>query len=445
MKFLTLLLLLISCAPDELNTRTNSGAAEESDAELFAAGRGQSRSSATTRPGNPANQPVPGNRVQSPATPPPAYTLPPLPTEVLQPNTFTVIDKGDYLFIPGVGGSGRGGDLQNENEVDAGGAANHSVSSGSGVNTSIGVLIPKRPELYNYDPDTGTFITSNGEPVKTPVVYIVTADSVNLNANQALLVGGGCTLGSMTAGLGGNQSICGTINGVKPVPVTCQATITGDLNKDCPQGVFDNKGAILEAQEKVIKDVMSKVDPGLLVPPAPTGPVTGKTYNPNPNPYIGYSGYTPCLVGDAAIDLADGTRIRLDRLKIGDRVLSIDMDGQVTNSLIGSISSSPSSAVVALETSVGMVRATFEHKFLVQHQSSKLTWKNARDLRVGDVLLNVNGSTTKFAKIESVKNLDQEFQVYSVRMAEGPQSMVASGIAVHSGSLDNEANSASIK
>jgi predicted phage terminase large subunit-like protein len=92
-----------------------------------------------------------------------------------------------------------------------------------------------------------------------------------------------------------------------------------------------------------------------------------------------------CMTGDTPVSMADGTRKRLDNIKVGDEILAWK-SGRVVTCKIKNWSAQGVDDVFEIKTGNSTVRANSRHPFLVD-DNGVMKWVRVADLNVGDKIV----------------------------------------------------------
>jgi predicted phage terminase large subunit-like protein len=138
-----------------------------------------------------------------------------------------------------------------------------------------------------------------------------------------------------------------------------------------------------------------------------------------------------CMTGDTRVLMAEGTWKELEKIQIGEQVLTWEQGELVQRTVTNWI---PQGIDDVLEICTGdhLVRATSRHPFLVQDEKGNTRWVQVKDLRVGDQLVSLSGSIDAvFApvSISSIQAIGREL-VYDLTV-DGAESFIAEGLVVH--------------
>ncbi|NTW22615.1 hypothetical protein HGA34_03710 [Candidatus Falkowbacteria bacterium] len=113
-----------------------------------------------------------------------------------------------------------------------------------------------------------------------------------------------------------------------------------------------------------------------------------------------------CFVAGTEINLADGTKKKIEELRVGDEVSTFEKDNSPTRakSVIQGISSHLVDGYLVIN---GQLKVTPEHKIMVSGE-----WKMAGAARVGDLLANDQGESEKISEIRYVGS--RNARVYNI-------------------------------
>lgn len=143
----------------------------------------------------------------------------------------------------------------------------------------------------------------------------------------------------------------------------------------------------------------------------------------NPPPGDSGGGFT-CFAPGTPISLANGMQLPIEKLQVGDLVLSYDVDSgrQAAGRVIRTMSGESHSYFLLNDS----IKVTAEHPFFVDGE-----WRPVKDLKPGDSLLTVTGNQIQLASKEEVR---EEIQIHNITV-EGYHNYYAAGILVHNKSL----------
>jgi predicted phage terminase large subunit-like protein len=130
-----------------------------------------------------------------------------------------------------------------------------------------------------------------------------------------------------------------------------------------------------------------------------------------------------CLPAGTQISIPNGTK-SIEQLLVGDYVLSQDNNGVLIYKKVTAVLKRKGNDLYEIEANGRNVRATSEHKFFVYGQS----YKEAKDLQIGDCLISLSKKRTRIESIKRVSN-DSEF-VYDIEVEE-THNFFANGFLVH--------------
>jgi len=135
-----------------------------------------------------------------------------------------------------------------------------------------------------------------------------------------------------------------------------------------------------------------------------------------------------CFVAGTKIKMYDGIEKNIEDIKVGDKVLSYDIqnnklvDGQVLSTSIKKVST-----LIIINDNI---KTTPEHPFYVVNQNE---YAEAKDLKIGDVLLTSNEEKIKVVNIKQKKGL---VTVYNFDVNEGSfDNYFANGVLVHNNNV----------
>jgi hypothetical protein len=142
-----------------------------------------------------------------------------------------------------------------------------------------------------------------------------------------------------------------------------------------------------------------------------------------------------CLTGDSKV-LTDRGEKYLTDMKVGDTVLSPDIDGSVWYRKVEAVIPQGKAKVLEVKTKDHLIRATHNHPFLVKTfrkaPSDPFTWIKAEDLKEKDFIRCYNYIDKEFnlTYVVSIRELPDEEDVWDLTV-EGTPSFFANGLAVH--------------
>lgn len=152
--------------------------------------------------------------------------------------------------------------------------------------------------------------------------------------------------------------------------------------------------------------------------------------------YTSTSHTTTCFIGETLILLADGSSKRIDQIQEGDEVLSFNVDGSLTTSVVGAVLKHQTSNYLNVTTETGSVGVTANHPFYVGESELALNdypgFRPIGDLKVGDFVY-VFGDKTQPVKtqIVNIDLIERDVPVYNLHISRGPSTFFANGYVVH--------------
>lgn len=141
------------------------------------------------------------------------------------------------------------------------------------------------------------------------------------------------------------------------------------------------------------------------------------------NPHDGGPGGNPCscFVGGTLITMADGSKVPIEQISKGDRVLSFDSGTKKlsANTVVKTFKHDARGYLIINDR----LKVTDEHPIL-----SKGRWAKAGELKEGDFLF--NAAEGKDEKILSIVPASEQAAVYNLEV-DGVHAYIAQGYAVH--------------
>lgn len=129
-----------------------------------------------------------------------------------------------------------------------------------------------------------------------------------------------------------------------------------------------------------------------------------------------------CFAGGTLITMADGKTKPIQDIKIGDQVATLanPLNSEVVTGTVGAVFVHASNKMISINN--GLLTATPEHMIYASG-----TFKTAGELRVGDVLVGLDGKKTA---VDSIKTVFVREMVYNLRV-DPYHTFIANGIYVH--------------
>lgn len=139
--------------------------------------------------------------------------------------------------------------------------------------------------------------------------------------------------------------------------------------------------------------------------------------------------HNACFPAGTEITLEDGNVKNIEDIQEGDTLISFDTHNKkFTTGRVSKVHKSVQQDLVEITTETGeVVKSTLGHRIY-----SSEGWRDAKDLREGDVLINSNGDETKITNIEKILG---EFEVYHIMNVGNDHTYFANGILVHNFSI----------
>lgn len=133
-----------------------------------------------------------------------------------------------------------------------------------------------------------------------------------------------------------------------------------------------------------------------------------------------------CFLPDTPIVKANGSRVAISELKVGDRLLAFTGEGAVVETSIRDILTHNVDEFLIVRTDRVELRVTVEHPFYV----GAGTFKTLESLKPGDVIYAYDGVGLRAQAIRSIDRVGQPVRVYNLQ-TDAPNTYFANGIAVH--------------
>jgi hypothetical protein len=135
--------------------------------------------------------------------------------------------------------------------------------------------------------------------------------------------------------------------------------------------------------------------------------------------------HNACFPAGTEITLENGDVKNIEDIQEGDSLVSYDIDGkEFTSGRVSKVNKSIQEDLVELQTESGEVlKSTLGHRIYTSNG-----WRDAKDLRDGDILLNSKGEETKISKVDILKG---EFEVYHIMNVGNDHTYFANGLLVH--------------
>lgn len=169
-----------------------------------------------------------------------------------------------------------------------------------------------------------------------------------------------------------------------------------------------------------IEDVIVEVVKCLYYSGGGDGPLYGPSYGP-------YSGGPGCFSAGTPIEMADGSKVPIEAVRIGDWVTTMDgFPTQVSRTYVRS-SEHPIELRYSLGKDLRRLETTGEHRFRVRRERGPEQWLSAQNLRVGDRLILAGHQE---GILTDLTNSHTPTTVYNFDVAEGA-SYFANGAWVH--------------
>ena len=112
-----------------------------------------------------------------------------------------------------------------------------------------------------------------------------------------------------------------------------------------------------------------------------------------------------CMTGDTPVLMANGAQVRLDSLKVGDKVATFDK-GRLGTSLVTNWRSSGVDTIYTVQTRSGRtLRANERHPFLVMNEGV-LEWTRLKHLQVGDGLVSLKDALAQPEQKQNPEGVD---------------------------------------
>ncbi len=133
-----------------------------------------------------------------------------------------------------------------------------------------------------------------------------------------------------------------------------------------------------------------------------------------------------CFVAGTKITLEDGSHKNIEDITIGENILSYNEGTQLNEvSVVGDLQQHEEKNIVKLEFESDItITTTAEHPFFILEKG----WIKAKDLSLGDVALNVNGSKTI---VKEIHHLEEYQTVYNLLSVAPHHNFYANNILVH--------------
>ena len=157
--------------------------------------------------------------------------------------------------------------------------------------------------------------------------------------------------------------------------------------------------------------------------------VIAKDASENKTPYASSSLTTTCFLADTLITMSDRTMKRIDAVVAGDRVLSFDENGEITESLVGYTIAHQVKSYLHVVTDFGTIGVTANHPFFANPG-----FRPIGELRGGDTLFALTPASKNALtsyRIRSLETVNEESTVYNLHVSEGPPTYFADHFAVH--------------
>lgn len=118
--------------------------------------------------------------------------------------------------------------------------------------------------------------------------------------------------------------------------------------------------------------------------------------------------------------------VAIEKLRVGDKVIAVDVYGETSIVTVHALLVHPDSAVTELETELGVIRTTRDHPFWV----GKDEYVNVRDMKIGDSIVHINGDDLTYVEITDIRDNMGIETTYNLTV-DAPHTYIADGMVVH--------------
>jgi len=127
-----------------------------------------------------------------------------------------------------------------------------------------------------------------------------------------------------------------------------------------------------------------------------------------------------CLTKDSMVLMSDGTWKRIVDVKVGDKVWSIDKNGNRVEKVVEAMIPQGVSKVLEVKTKRNVIKATPNHPFMVL-ENKQYVWKKAEELKENDQIVSIKGIKSGYKKRYDKNNFaDNDFcYLFGFLMGDG--------------------------